>query len=105
MEGLNGSVNVFYDKGCSDVVFREGIPGVQLRGALLSKGPFDMGGVGNLVTQAEEEWLVQLSRTDEKKQLVRGVTLKQLTCDFPAIDTSEAVKEIVASDPSNSFLK
>ena len=67
VEGLSGPVNVFYDKGCSDAVLREGIPGVQLRGALLSKGPFDMGGVGNLVTQAEEEWLVQLSKADGKK--------------------------------------
>ena len=49
VEGLHDPVNVFYDKGCSDAVFRAGIPGVQLRGTLLSKGPFHMGGVAGSV--------------------------------------------------------
>ena len=75
MEGLIHPVNVFYDKGCSDAIFRSGIPGTQLRGTLLSKGPFQIGGLGNISTVAEEEWLVQFTRTDSKKQLVRGVTL------------------------------
>ena len=105
VEGLQDPVNVFYDKGCSEAVFRDGIPGVQLRGTLLNKGPFQMGGVGALTTVAEEEWLVQFSRTDGKKQLVRGVTLKQLTCDFPPIDTTEAVKEVKASDKTDNFLQ
>ena len=75
VEGLHDPVNVFYDKGCSDAVFRAGIPGTQLRGTLLNKGPFQMGGVGDITTVAEEEWLVQFTRTDKKEQLVRGVTL------------------------------
>ena len=105
IEGINGPVNVFYDKGCSDACFRSGVPGTELRGTLLNKGPFDMGGVGNITTKAEEEWIVQMNRVDGKKQLVRGVTLKQLTCDFPAIDTTKAVEEIKASDPENIFLQ
>ena len=105
IEGLHDPVNCFYDKGCSDAVFREGIPGIQLRGTLLSKGPFQMGGVGNIATVAEEEWLVQFNRTDNKKQLVRGVTLKQITCDFPPIDTSAAVKEIKDTFKDDEFLQ
>ena len=105
VEGITDPVNVFYDKGCSDAVFRTGIPGVQLRGTLLTKGPFEMGGVGGITTTAEEEWLVQFSRTDNKKQLVRGVTMKQITCDFPAIDTTEAVKEIKSKDKNDEFLQ
>ena len=105
IEGLDGPVNVFYDKGCSDACFRTGVPGVKLRGTLLNKGPFDMGGAGNITMRAEEEWLVQVNRVDGKKQLIRGVTLNQLTCNFPAIDTSKAVDEIKASDPGNSFLQ
>ena len=105
IEGVNGPVNTFYDLGCSDAIFRQGVPGTELRATLLSKGPFQMGGVGDIKTTAEEEWLVQINRTDGKKQLVRGVTLKQITCDFPSIDTTEAVKEIVSSDRNNSFLQ
>ena len=105
VEGITDPVNVFYDKGCSDAVFRAGIPGVQLRGTLLAKGPFEMGGVGGITTTAEEEWLVQFTRTDNKKQLVRGVTMQQITCDFPAIDTTEAVKEIKSEDKNDEFLQ
>ena len=64
-----------------------------------------MGGVGDITTVAEEEWLVQFNRTDCKKQLVRGVTLKQITCDFPAVDTTKAVEEVKAANRSNSFLQ
>ena len=70
IEGLQDPVNLFYDCGCSDAIFRDGIPGKQLHGTLLAKGPFQMGGVGDIATVAEEEWLVQFNRTDNKKQLV-----------------------------------
>ena len=81
------------------------MPGTQLKGTLLEKGPFQMGGVGDIVTSADEEWLVQLDRIDGKKQLVRGVTMNQITCDFPIMDTTEAVKEVKASDQENTFLQ
>ena len=90
VEGLKNPVNMFYDSGCSDAIFRVGIPLKELRGTLLSKGPFQMGGVGNIATKAEEEWLLQVNRVDKKKQLVKGVTMQQITCDFPAIDITDA---------------
>ena len=75
-EGLLNPVNIFFDCGCSDAIFRDGVPGRELRGTMLEKGPSKMGGVGNTSVQAEEEWLIQLNREDGKKQLVRGVTMK-----------------------------
>ena len=105
VEGLQNPVNVFYDCGCSDAIFRSGIPGVELKGTLLNKGPFNMGGVGDISTVAEDEWLVQFSRLDGKKQLVKGVTMKQITCEFPLIDTSKAVEEIKSSFKSDTFLQ
>ena len=96
---------MFYDLGCSDAIFRSGVPGNELRGTLLNKGPFPMGGVGDITTMADEEWLVQLNRVDGKKQLVRGVTLSQITCNFPPINTTDAVREIINSDKQNEFLR
>jgi hypothetical protein len=72
----------------------DSVPGNQLRGTLLAKGPFLMGRVGDIATVAEEEWLVHFNRTDGKKQLVKGVTMKQITCDFPPIDTTKASAEV-----------
>ena len=105
IEGISDPVNLFYDCGCSDAIFRDGIPGQQLRGTLLAKGPFQMGGVGDIATVAEEEWLVQFNRTDERKQLVKGVTMKQITCDFPPIDTTKAVAEVNSSNRADQFLQ
>ena len=105
IEGISDPVNLFYDCGCSDAIFRDGIPGQQLRGTLLAKGPFQMGGVGDIATVAEEEWLVQFNRTDERKQLVKGVTMKQITCDFPPIDTTKAVAEVKSSNRADQFLQ
>ena len=105
VEGLQEPVNLFYDCGASEAIFRQGIPGKQLRGTMLAKGPFSMGGVGDIATVAEEEWLIQLNRCDNKKQLVRGVTMKQITCCFPPIDTTKAVEEVKSSDKDDQFLQ
>ena len=101
-EGLHNPVNIFFDNGCTDAIFKSEIPGNELKGTLVNKGPFQMGGVGDIVTMADDEWLVQLNRTDGKKQLVKGVTMKQITCDFPRAETSEVAAEIKAlkSNPS-----
>ena len=44
-QGKTKPVNTFYDTGCSHAVFMEGIPGNQLRGQLVCRGPFSIGGV------------------------------------------------------------
>ena len=69
-QGKQRSINIFYDSGCSHAVFRDGVPGGQLSGQLIKKGPFHIGGVGGLTTTALEEWVVVIPRTDGKRQLV-----------------------------------
>ena len=46
--GKTKPVMTFMDSGCSDAIFREGIPAVQWEGAVSKAGPFDLGGVGGL---------------------------------------------------------
>ena len=41
----------------------------------------------------------------QQKAIGQRSHLKQLTCDFPAIDTMEAVKEVKASNKSDVFLQ
>ena len=45
-KGKTKQVMTFLDSGCSDAIFREGIPAVQWKGAVTRPGPVDMGGVG-----------------------------------------------------------
>ena len=42
-KGKRNGVNCFFDKGCTEAVFREGIPGVELIGEKVTKGPFTIG--------------------------------------------------------------
>ena len=43
-KGKNKGANCFFDKGCSEAVFREGVPGMELIGEKMTKGPFTIGG-------------------------------------------------------------
>ena len=104
-QGRNRPVNVFYDNGCSHAVFKSGVPGTELKGQLVARGPFQIGGVGGLTTVAEEEWVVLLPRTDNKKQLVQGLTVPQVTTDFPLIDLGAAVEALKSDDPTNHSLQ
>ena len=104
-QGKTHAVNTFYDSGCSHAVFENGIPGQQLRGQIVNKGPFSIDGVGGLVTSAMDEWVVSVPRTDGKKQLIQGLTVARITSDFPLTQLEAAIQEIKADDPSNKTLQ
>ena len=76
-----------------------------MRGQIVSKGPFQINGVGGLNTKALDEWLTCVKRADGKIQLVQGLTVPKVTSDFPMMDLSAAVAEIKTDDPSNLLLQ
>ena len=104
-QGKTAPVNTFYDGGCSHAVFKDGVPGEQLRGQLVTKGPFTIGGVGGLTTQALDEWVVSVPRSDGRKQLIQGLTVKKITSEFPMTNLEAAFKEVREDDPSNTILQ
>ena len=104
-QGRTEPVNTFYDNGCSHAVFKDGIPGDQLRGQLVAKGPFNIGGVAGLTTKALDEWVVVVPRTDGKKQLIQGLTVPRVTSDFPLTNLEAAFEDIKNDDPSNATLQ
>ena len=104
-QGRTHPVNTFYDSGCSHAVFEDGIPGQELRGQIVNKGPFSIDGVGGLVTAAKDEWVVSVPRTDGKKQLIQGLTVEKITSDFPITNLETAIREIKADDPKNLTLQ
>ena len=104
-QGKSKPVNVFYDSGCSHAIFQADIPFNQLKAQLTAKGPFTIGGVGGLTTVALDEWLVQIPRTDGRNQLVQGLTVPQVTSEFPMISLQSAVEEIKGADTANQSLQ
>ena len=93
-KGQDKGANCFFDKGCTEAVFREGIPGKELVGQKTMKGPFVIGGVGGLECKANDEWLVSLEKTDGHRQLIRGLTVDKVTEDFPLVKLGRATAEI-----------
>ena len=104
-QGKTRPVNTFYDTGCSHAVFKEGVPGGQLRGQLVAKGPFDIGGVGGLTARANDEWVVGVKRMDGRTQLVQGLTVETVTAEFPTLNLTAAVADVKAADSSNQLLQ
>ena len=101
---ING-VNTFFDMGCSTAVYREGVPGTELRGRIIKKGPFIMNGVGGIQTKANDMWLCSLDLADGGKQLVQGLSVNTVTMDFPLINLDDAVREVKADSPDNALLQ
>ena len=104
-KGRENGANTFFDNGCSTAVFREGIPGKELRGKITKKGPFVMTGVGDIRTKANDQWLCVMDTVDGGKQFVEGLTVDKVTADFPVINLETAVNEVRQDGASNEFLQ
>ena len=105
VKGKSRGVNFFFDKGCSTACFKEGVPGTELNGKIIAKGPFVIGGVAGIEVQARDEWLVSVERTDGYRQLIKGLTVDKVTCDFPMVDVDKAVSEVKRDKPGNRVLQ
>ena len=78
---------MFFDLGCKTAVFREGVPGKELREKVTRKGPFTMLGVGDIRTQANDQWLCVLDTADGGEQFVESLSVNKVTTDFPLINS------------------
>ena len=84
--GKTKPVMTFMDSGCSDAIFREGIPAVQWEGAVSKAGPFPMGGVGGLAAQKQDEWVCCIPLVTGDFAKVRGHSMTRITSDFPQVN-------------------
>ena len=87
------------DSGCSDAIFREGIPAVQWEGAVSKAGPFDMGGVGGLAALTRDEWVCQVPLVCGAYADVRGHSMTRVTSDFPFVNIDKAVEAVKGDAP------
>ena len=105
-EGKTRPLHVFYDRGCSHVCFRRGVPEDELESRLITPGPIYVNGVGNTTVEMWAEYVVLLNRSDGSKQAMVGVESQgQVTASFPKISLTEAIKEIKEDDPINLVLQ
>ena len=97
LKGKTNPVLGFLDSGCSDAVFKQGVPGNQLQGVCINEGPICCTGVGGIKLQAKQEWIVKLKRKDGNYQLVQGLTLDDVCAPMPMVNTVQAVEELKKS--------
>ena len=104
-QGKTEPIKTFYDSGCSHAVFKEGIPGKQLKAQIVTRGPFEIGGIGGLKSTANNEWLVSVPRVDGKSQAIQGLSVKRITSDFPMVQLKSAIDDLKKDDPQNTVLQ
>ena len=103
--GKTRPINIFYDKGCSHVVFREGVPGQELPAVKTKNGPLTVSGVGDTLIRVNDDWAVLVDRGDGVKQVMQGVAVDKVTSPFPMFKLGEAFQELKESDPHNAHLQ
>ena len=104
-KGKTRALNVFFDSGCSRFIMRDCIPNKELPASLVKKGKFPIGGVGGCLVYAENEYMVAMDTIDGKAQQLQGVTVKSITSDFPELNISEAVSEVISNAPQKFQLR
>ena len=104
-KGKTRPLKIFFDNGCSRFIMRDCIPNVELPASLVKKGRFPIGGVGGCLVFAENEYMVAMDTIDGKAQQLQGVTVKNITSDFPELDVTLAAAEVIANEPQNLQLR
>ena len=104
-KGKTRPLSIFFDSGCSRFIMRECIPNKELPASLVKKGRFPIGGVGGCTVFAENEYMVAMDTVDGRAQQLQGVTVKSITSDFPELDITAAVSEVIADAPNNLQLR
>ena len=105
IQGKTRALNAFHDPGCWSALFKQGVPENELKSHLLKRGPFQIGGVAGIKSVANDEWVVALETSEGRHQLVQGLSVDQVTADFPAIPLQEAIEAVKNGDPSNKLLQ
>ena len=83
LPGKTRDLNVFYDRGCSHVLFKSGVPGDELEAVKTRPGPIRINTAGDQYVMADDEWACLVPKADGSQQIMVGVSLKALTSTFP----------------------
>ena len=105
LKGKTRGLLTFFDSGASDCLAKEGVPGNEVVGTLLNKGPFYLNVAGNKTVTAGDEWIFQMERTDGQFQAFRCLTLKKICNDWPRVTTRAAVEAVKNDFKSNHDLQ
>ena len=104
ISGKTREIQIFYDGGNSHCLFKTGVP-EELWGCLTKHGPHALGAVGATTVYGGDAWACQPMTTSGKREILIGIEVAQITTDFPTIDLSEAISDLMASKPDDPTLQ
>ena len=104
-EGRSRAVKILYDSGCSDLLMKHGVPGHELEGVKVQQGPFVIGAVAGVQVMARDAWMVKMKMLDGCCQVLEGLTVDQVTTEFPIVNLTEAVNAVKTDKPSDKALQ
>ena len=93
-KGKTRPICAFIDSGCNCWVSRSGIPEHELVSCKLRSGPIPMGVASAITVNADAEWASLLPLADGGNQVVRGLTMPEVTQEMPSINMYEVFKAI-----------
>ena len=105
VQGFSGPVMCFVDCGANCMLAREGIPENEFISVKLADGPIPLGVATGMTTYANAEFASLLPLANGNFQCVRGLTLKRVTGDMPALDLAPVFENIKAKCSSNKRLQ
>ena len=104
-EGKTRDIKILYDTGCSDLLMKDDVPGVQLEGVKVQQGPFAIGAVGGVQVMANDAWMVKVKMSDGACHVLEGLSVDRVTSNFPTVQLSDAVKAVKASKPQDKEIQ
>ena len=106
IKGRTRSLRAFMDCGCSSWLVRNGVPEAELKSVKLRDGPIPMFVAGGHTVHATAEWASLLPLSNGHNQIIRGLSVDDVTGPFAAIDMNPIIEELKESAMrSNSPLK
>ena len=96
-KGRTRPVLAFIDSGCNCWVSAADIPANELIAVKLREGPIPMGVASGITVNASAEWAALLPLEDGGQQVVRGLTMPQVTQDMPRVNMQKVFDVIKKS--------
>ena len=105
-KGKTRPLVTLYDTGCSTVLFKEGVPNVELGPAVEKmKGPLFVNGVGDTSVKVNSEYMCSIQLVDGTRSILEGVTVDRISSPIPYAKLGAAEKQIKDSDLENADLQ
>ena len=96
---------MFLDSGCNTAIVNDGVPQKQFNSSLLRPGPIDIDIATGIKVHANGEWGLCLPLKDGSVQVVRALSIDQVTADMPRLHFRSALKDIKQEHPENEELQ